>query len=129
MKPKKTTTYQTPGGEHRTIVRDAFEKPDGTVRIIFQITSTTHPLFIYLAGKNYKPTDDLTGDLIKWLGVNKVQEMITESGDIDLDMLKGLEADICIENIENNAYEHPFAFVKVIAAPGTFYFGPDEKAA
>ena len=129
MKPKKTTTYQTPGGEHRTIVRDAFELANGNVRMIFQITSTTHPLFIYLAGKNYKPTDDLTGDLIKWLGVNKVQEMITESGDIDLDMLKGLEADICIENIENNAYEHPFAFVKVIAASGTFYFGPDEKAA
>jgi len=129
MKPKKTITYQIPGREHRTIVREAIERQDGIVRLIFQITSTTHPLFIYLAGKNYKPTDDLTGDLIKWLGVDKVQELIAEDGTIDLEQLKGLEADICIEHIENDAYEHPYAFVKCIAAPGTFYFGPDEKAA
>ena len=129
MKIKKTTTYQTPEGEHQVIVRDAFEKPDGTVRIIFQITSTTHPLFIFLAGKNYKPTDDLTKDLIEWLGVKKVHELIEEDGHFNLEKLKGLEADICIELIDNDAYEHPFAFVKAIAAPGTFYFGPDVEAA
>jgi hypothetical protein len=129
MKIKKTTTYNTDGGEHRSIVREAFELPDGTVRIVFQIISTTHPLFIYLAGKNYKKEDDFTGDLIKWLGVDKVQEMVAEDGTIDLEMLKGLEADICIELISNDAYEHPFAFVRAIAAPGTFYFGPEEKAA
>jgi len=129
MKIKKTTTYKTPQGAHRTIVRDAFEKSDDTVRIIFEVTSTTHPLLIYLAGKNYKPTDDLTSDLIKWLGVEKVQEMVKEDGTVFLEQLKGLEADICIEHIENDAYDDPFVFVKVIAAPGTFYIGPEERAA
>jgi len=129
MKIKKTTTYQTPEGEHRTIVRDAFELANGNVRMIFQVTSTTHSLLIFLAGKTYKPTDDLTKVLIEWLGVKRVHELIADDGNFDLEKMKGLEADICIELIDNDAYEHPFAFVKAIAAPGTFYFGPDEKAA
>ena len=52
-----------------------------------------------------------------------------EDGTIDLEQLKGLPADIFIEHLHTEAYDHPFAFVKAIAAPGTFYFGSEEKAA
>ncbi len=129
MKITKTPTYKTPEGEHSAIVRDAFEQASGCVRIVFEIRSTTHPLLIYLAGKNYKPKDDFTGALIAWVGVEAVQEMVTDDGTIDLEKLKGLPADIYVEHLHTDAYDQPYVFVKAIATPGTFYFGPSEKAA
>jgi hypothetical protein len=116
--PKKTT-FETPEGDYRVVVRDAFEKQDGTLRIVFQILSLTHNLLIYLAGKNYEAGKQaLADDLFEWLGLEKVQTVVKADGSIDVAKLKGLHADIRLVHIHNDDYKKPYAFVNKITAPG-----------
>ena len=116
--PKKTT-FETPEGDYRVVVRDAFEKPDGTLRIVFQILSLTHNLLIYLAGKNYEAgKQSLADDLFEWLGLEKVQTVVKADGSIDLAKLKGLQGDLRLVHIHNDDYKKPYGFVSKITAPG-----------
>lgn len=116
--PKKNT-YETPEGDYRAVVRDAFEKNDGELRIVFQILSLPHRILTYLAGKNYAPgKQSLADDLFDWLGLEGVQTVLKTDGTIDAAKLKGLPADIRVVHIHNDDYDQPFAFVKKITPPG-----------
>jgi len=116
--PKKAT-YETPEGDYRAVVRDAFEKNDGTLRIVFQIRSLPHNLLVYLAGKNYAPgKQSITDDLVEWLGLDGVQKVLKADSTIDVAALKGLHADIRVVHIHNDDYDHPFVFVNKITEPG-----------
>jgi len=125
--PKKTT-YETPEGDYRAVVRDAFEKNDGELRIVFQIQSLTHKLLIYLAGKNYAPgKKSITDDLFEWLGLEGVEKVLKADGTIDVAALKGLPADIRVVHIHNDDHDIPYAFVSKITEPGTLT--PDFQSA
>lgn len=125
--PKKTT-YETPEGDYRAVVRDSFEKNDGELRIVFQILSPSHPILLYLAGKNYAPGKQaLADDLYDWLGLKGVQEVLKPDNSIDVAKLKGLHADIRVTHIHNDDYAQPFAFVSRITAAGTLT--PDSQSA
>ena len=124
--PKKMT-YDTPEGNHRAVVRDAFEMQDRTLRIVFQILSLPHKFLIYLAGKNYPPGKQaLADDLFEWLGIEKMQTMLNADGSLDIDKLKGLHADIHIVHIHNDDHEQPYAFVSKIKPAGTLT--PDSQS-
>lgn len=100
------------------VCREAFETKDG-FRLVFQILSKTHPLLQYVAGKNYKRSDDqFMTDIIEWLGLEKAQTIVRLDGSVDCEKLKGLHADIRIEEIFNDDYDKPYSFVKKIRAPG-----------
>lgn len=115
----KRNTYETPEGDYRAVVRDAFEKLDGELRIVFQISSLKHNFITYLAGKNYSPgKQSIADDLFEWLGLRGLQTLIKEDGSIDVAKLKGLQADIRLVHIHNDDYEAPYAFVNKITAPG-----------
>ena len=115
----KRTTYETPEGDYRTVVRDAFEKLDGELRIVFQILSLNSNIITYLAGKNYAPgKQTIADDLFEWLGLVGLQKLIKEDGSIDVAKLKGLQADIRLVHIHNDDYDKPYAFVSKITAPG-----------
>ena len=116
--PKKQT-YETPEGDYRAVVRDAFEKNDATLRIVFQIQSLPHKLLTYLAGKNYAPgKQSITDDLFEWLGLEGVQKVLKADGMIDVAALRGLHADIRVVHIHNDDYDKPFVFVNKITKPG-----------
>ena len=125
--PKKPT-YDTPEGVYRAVVRDAFVKDDGTMRIVFQILSLTNNVLTYLAGKNYAPgKQSVADDLIAWLGLEGVQKVIKNDGSIDVAKLKGSHADIRVDHIYNDEYAKPFAHVSRITPPGELT--PDFKSA
>lgn len=127
--PKKTT-FDVPEGDYRAVVKDAFEMKNGAFRIVFSITSATHPLLNYVAGKNYPAgRDTVADDLINWLGLEQLQDIIQPDGTIDGGKLQGLSADIRIEHIHNDEYEKPFAFVSKIATAGKLTQDSSEKAA
>lgn len=124
----KRTTYETPEGDYRAVVRDAFEKNDGELRIVFQILSLPHPVLIYLAGKNYAPGKQaLADDLYDWLGLEGIQKVLKADNTIDVAKLKGLHADIRLVHIHNDDYDQPFAFVSKITPPGALT--PDFQSA
>lgn len=124
----KRTTYETPEGDYRAVVRDAFEKNDGELRIVFQILSLPHSILIYLAGKNYAPGKQaLADDLYDWLGLERVQKVLKADNNIDVAKLKGLHADIRVTHIANDGWDHPYVFVSKITPPGTLT--PDFQSA
>jgi hypothetical protein len=125
--PKKAT-FETPEGDYRAVVRDAFEMADGSLRIVFQILSLKHNIITYLAGKNYAPgKQSIADDLFEWLGLVGLQKLIKADGSIDVAKLKGLHADIRLVHIHNDDYDKPYAFVSKITAPGTLT--PDFQSA
>ena len=114
----KTSTFDTPEGDYRVVVHEAFEKSKGTLRIVFRVLSLEHKLLVYLAGKTYEAGKAaLADDLIGWLGLEAIQRFVRPDGTIDVAKLKGLHADIRIDHIHNDDYEKPFAFVSKITAP------------
>jgi hypothetical protein len=115
----KRTTYETPEGDYRAVVRDAFEKNDGTLRIVFQVLSLPHKILTYLAGKNYTPgKQSVADDLFEWLGLNGVEEILKADDTIDVAQLKGVFADIRIVHIHNDDHDIPYAFVSKITKAG-----------
>ena len=117
--PKKTT-YDTPEGNYRVVVREAFEMAGSKLRIIFQILSLAHRTLIYLAGKNYPPgKQTLADDLFDWLGTDEVHKFIKDDGTVDVAKLKGQLADIQIVHINNDDHDLPFAYVSKIKPAGT----------
>ena len=125
--PKKTT-YETPEGDYRAFVRDAFELQDGTLRIVFQIQSLAHNILIYLAGKNYSPKKQaIADDLFDWFGIEGIQKFLKADNSLDVAKLKGLSADIRVVHIRNDEYEVPYTFVSKITPPGTLT--PDFQSA
>jgi len=116
--PKKTT-FETPEGDYRAVVRDAFEMADGSLRIVFEILSLKHNIITYLAGKNYAPgKQTIADDLFEWLGLKGLQTLIKADGSLDVAKLKGLHTDIRLVHIHNDDYDKPYAFVSKITAPG-----------
>ena len=114
--PKKTT-FETPEGDYRVVVRDAFEIADGSLRIVFQIESLKHNVITYLAGKNYAPgKQSIAGDLFEWLGLVGLQKLIKEDGSIDVAKLRGLHADIRLVHIHNDDYDNPDGCFALLAA-------------
>jgi len=125
--PKKAT-FETPEGDYRAVVRDAFEKEDGSLRIVFQISSLKSNIITYLAGKNYAPgKQTIADDLFEWLGLKGLQTLIMADGSIDVPKLRGLQADIRLIHIHNDDYDKPYAFVSKITPPGTLT--PDFQSA
>jgi hypothetical protein len=124
----KKPIYDTPEGDYRAVVRDAVEKLDCELRIVFQILSLQHKFITYLAGKNYAyGKQTIADELFEWLGLKGLHTLIKADGSIDVAMLKELHADIRLVHIHNDDYDKPFAFVCKIDAPGTLT--PDFQSA
>ncbi len=118
---KKIPSYDLPEGDYRAKVSDVFDRSTGALRIVFQVTSLNHPVYVYSAGKNYAPgKSQLAEELVQWLGEKAVGGLVKIDGTIDTAKLKGLTADIRIEHIHNDDYDKPFAHISRIEQAGTF---------
>ena len=115
----KITSFDTPEGDYRAVVRNAFEMKDGALRIVFEILSLDHCALTFVAGKSYAPGKQaVADDLFDWLGLAGVQEILNTDRTIDAAKLKGRFADIRVTHITNDDYEKPFVFVSEINPPG-----------
>ena len=117
---QKALIYNLNDGDYYVVVRDAFIAPNKKIRVVFEVLSKQSPLVIYLAGKNYRQdTSQFATDLIGWLGLEQSEKLVKD-GIVDLGALKGLKADITIENHDEvDKYEKPYSFVSRVKAPGT----------
>lgn len=127
---KKRESYAVADGDYGAVVRDAFDLINGDGRIVFSIPSLETATTVYLAGKTFRADKtDLIEQLIRWLSEEQTSKLVKKNGEIDLQPLKGLRADIRIENIENEDYPAPFALVKAIRPFGTLVRENSSQAA
>jgi len=126
--PKKNS-YELPEGYYTCVLYEIFfsqrngrGEPEETLRMVYRITSLTHPRYVYFAGKNYKLSDatSLAKDLDTWLG-KELDTLVGPNGEIfleQLETLKGRAADIEIVLIDNDDYPTAYRHIVRITPPG-----------
>jgi hypothetical protein len=79
------------------------------LRIIWELDTCGRENVRYLAGKNYEPTlakdSAFRNDLITWFGHD------INARNFDTATLKGKEAIVTVQNIENEGWDHPYHWV------------------
>lgn len=119
MKIPKLDSYDVAERDYRAFCRDAFEQRDGTLRIVFEITSLEDRFFNYVAGKNYADgKQTLAQDLMDWLGLAELNKIVGADGTINHKALRGRNADIRVSHIHNDDHEKPYCYVSKITKPG-----------
>lgn len=124
---EKSENFDTPEGIYRVAVKNVFELPepykdetDTSIRIKWRILEPSSPFFEYVVGKRYprslKQHSSLWKDLTAWLGTEGMQCLI-QDGQLSLDRLKDLEADVEVAHIDNGQ-KKPYVFVRRIGPPG-----------
>jgi len=118
----RTDSFDIDPGRYRAICTEVREIEKQTrkgtekfLRLVWELAIPGSDNTCYLAGKNYKPTlakdSILRSDLITWLGrdINARQ--------FDTATLKGKEAIITVQHIENEGRDKPFCWVARIDSP------------
>jgi hypothetical protein len=109
-------SYDVEPGRYRAICTDTREVEKQTrkgtqksLRLVWELDIPGADNVRYFAGKNYEPTlakdSVLRNDLRSWFGhdINARQ--------FDTATLKGKEAIVTVQNIENEGFEHPYHWV------------------
>ena len=123
--PKKVS-FHAPEGAHRATLLSVGEPKRGSdscdneVRLVWEL-QTVDRHWTFHAGKTYCLDDnsiELIADLESLLG-EEMHLLQDESGQLDLDLLIGRQADLILVHINNSKHDKPYVYIKGVCPPGT----------
>jgi hypothetical protein len=129
MRLEKVQCWNALAGFHRAKIVDARltkknvnNKDEEDLKLIFEITSLTHPIKQYMARKVYKKTDSaqIITDFDHLFG-SDINTVINQEGEIiaeGLLLLVGKAVDIEIMHFYGKGHDAPFCLVARVTKPG-----------
>jgi hypothetical protein len=107
--------YRATCTETREVEKQTRNGTEKFLRIIWELQSPGSENIRYLAGKNYKPSlardSQLRNDLITWF------DRDINARQFDTGTLKGKEAIVTVQHIENEGRDKPFCWVSRVEPP------------
>jgi hypothetical protein len=120
----KPRSFQVPEGTYPAtmIPPKVYENSEGEegVRLRWEVDSKPGDREVYEVAKTYWPGELslLLSHLSEITGGN-VQTVMDEAGNLDLERLKGLRAEITVTHFHGDGYEHPFCNITAVKPLGT----------